>query len=152
MKLFAENNLVKPAFLADAASGAAGARIGIKGSNKCAFVIQINTGSATTLVATLRQHDDAAAGNSADIVSTVPHYVKADADAQYTRVDGSVAALAIADLDTAKGIVIVEVNYDDLIEGYEFVSIELATSGDAGVRIASIECMLDTSFKPAYRA
>lgn len=133
-------------FLGDANGGAETVRVDLAKCNKLQFEVQLATGVATTCVLNLRQHDAATAGNSADLVATVPHYVKADADAAFVRVDSNVAA--VADLNTAAGTVLVEVYKEDLLDDYRWVSLQVADPGAA--RIVSVSAHLDSKLKPAY--
>jgi hypothetical protein len=145
-KLIAEEMRIEKGFLGDANGGAESARVDLSKCTKMAFEVQLAAGVGTTCSLNLKQHDAAAAGNSANLVSTVPYYKKTDAETKFTRVDSNVAA--IADLDTDAGSVIVEVYKHDLQEGYGFVSLEVADPGAA--RIVSVNAILDSKFKPAY--
>lgn len=149
MKLFAEEIRVKKGLLQDANGGAESPRLHLQKANKVAIVVELAVGVGTTFSMTLRQHDAASGGNSADLISTVPVYHKIDADNKFTRLDVVAATNAIASLDTAAGTVIVEVYQDDLTEGMEYVSLVLANPGAA--RIVCVDYMIDTKNKPAYK-
>lgn len=150
MKLFAEDKRVEKAgVLGDVFGGVETARLHLKEANAVAIVIELGAGTATDFQMTLRQHDAAAAGNSLDLVSSVPVYHKVDADAQFTRLDVEAANNAIASLDTDAGTVIVEVYTNDLDDGFEYISLDLPASGSA--RVASVEYIVDTKNKPAYQ-
>lgn len=145
-KLIAEQMRIEKGVLGDANGGVESARIDLSVCEKMAFEVQLASGTGTTCVLNLRQHDAASGGNSADLVSTVPYYKKTDAETKFTRVDSNVAA--IADLDTAAGSVIVEIYKHDLVEGNGFVSLQVADPGAA--RIVSVNAILDSKYKPAY--
>lgn len=145
-KLIAEEMRIEKGFLGDAAGGVESSRIDLSKCEKMAFEVQLAVGVGTTCSLNLKQHDAATAGNSANLVSTVPYYKKTDAETKFTRVDSNVAA--VADLDTVAGSVIVEIYKHDLLEGYGFVSLEVAAPGAA--RIVSVNAIMDTNYKPAY--
>lgn len=145
-KLIAEELRSEKGFLGDAAGGAESARIDLSKCIKMQFEVQLAAGVGTTCALNLRQHDDPSAGNSADLVSSVPHYKKTDAETKFTRVDANVAA--VSELDTAAGTVLVEVYKHDLDEGYGYVSLQVADPGAA--RIVSVTAHMDTKHKPAY--
>lgn len=148
MNLFAEEIRVESGLLADANGGAESARVHLQKSNAVAIVVELAAGTGTTFSMTLRQHDAASGGNSADLISSVPVYHKAAADNKFTRLDVSAATNAISSLDTSAGTVIVQVYQDDLADDYEYISLVLADPGAA--RIVSVDYMLDTKNKPAY--
>lgn len=145
-KLIAEQMRIQKGALGDANGGLESARIDLSKCIKMAFEVQLAAGVGTTCALNLRQHDAASAGNSADLVSTVPYYKKTDAETKFSRVDANVAA--ISDLDTDGGSVIVEVYKHDLEEGYGYVSLQVADPGAA--RIVSVNAIMDSKFKPAY--
>ena len=145
-KLIAEQMRAEKGFLGDANGGAESARVDLSKCNKMQFEVQLAAGVGTTCVLNLRQHDAASGGNSADLVSTVPHYKKTDAETKFTRVDANVAA--VSELNTVAGTVLVEVYNHDLQDGYGFVSLQVADPGAA--RIVSVVAHLDTKHKPAY--
>ncbi len=149
MKLFAEQIRVKKGLIGDVNAGAESARVHLQKSNQLAIVVELAAGTGTDFEYTLRQHDAASAGNSADLVSTVPVYHKADVDAEFVRLDVDAATVAIPAVDTAASTVVIEVYEDDLTEGFEYVSLVLSAAGAA--RIASVSYMADTKFKPAYQ-
>ena len=150
MKLFAEDKRVEKAgVLGDVFGGVETARIHLKEANALAIVLELGAGTATTFSMTLRQHDAPSAGNSADLVSSVPVYHKVDADNKFTRLDVEAATNAISTLDTDAGTVIVEVYLDDLDEGMEYISLILPASGSA--RVACVDYVMDTKNKPAYQ-
>jgi len=149
-KLFSEQIRVENAgILGDIAGGVETDRLDLSKSNKVSIVVKLAAGAGTTFSMTLKQHDLAAAGTSVDLVSSVPVYQKQDADAAFTRFDGSTATIASANVDTAAGVVVVEVHQDDLAEGNRYVSLVLASPGAA--RVASVDYMIDTKNKPAYQ-
>lgn len=134
-------------FLGDANGGAETVRVDLSKCDSLQFEVQLAAGVATDCALNLRQHDAASAGNSADLVSTLPHYVKTDAEASFARVDANVAA--VETLDTDAGTVLVEVYKEDLEEGYRYVSLQVADPGAA--RIVSVTANLKTKLKPAYQ-
>jgi len=145
--LLSEKCRTEKGFLGDANGGAETSRIDLSKCNKLQFEVQLAAGVATTCSLNLRQHDDPSAGTSQDLVSSVPHYKKADADAAYTRVDANVAA--VSELDTAAGTVLVEVYKEDVADGFRYVSLQIADPGAA--RIVSVSAHLDAKQKPAYQ-
>jgi len=145
--LISEKIRSEKGFLGDANGGAESGRIDLSKCNKLQFEVQLAAGVATTCSLNLRQHDAPSAGNSADLVSTVPHYKKTDAETSFTRVDANVAA--VSELDTVAGTVLVEVYKEDLQDGYRYVSLQVANPGAA--RIVSVSAHLDAKEKPAYQ-
>lgn len=144
--LLSERCRTEKGFLGDANGGAESARIDLSKCNKLQFEVQLAAGVATTCSLNLRQHDDALAGTSSDLVSSVPHYKKTDAEAAFTRVDANVAA--VSELDTAAGTVLVEVYAEDLADGFRWVSLQVADPGAA--RVVSVSAHLDSKHKPGY--
>lgn len=131
------------------ATAAESARLDLSKVNRVTVTVALGAGTGTTCTLTLRQHTAASGGTSADVVSTVPFYYAADVDTAMTKVEATgVAAMTIADLDTAAGLVEVPVYLDDLDEGYRWVSLSLAASGSA--RIVSMVYHVDTKNKAAY--
>ena len=147
-KLFAEEFRVQKGLLGDIFGNTESARIGLSKGNALSIVVELGTGTGTSADFTLKQHTLAAAGTSADLISSVPVYHKIDADAAFTRLDISTANFTIASIDTVAGTMIVEVYADDLAEGFGFISL-VSTAGGT-VRTGSVSYMLDTKNKPAY--
>jgi len=151
MKLFSEEIRAKNGgIIEDIAAGVESDRLSLKDSNKVSIVVKLAVGSGTTFSMTLRQHDAATSGTSADLISSVPVYHKADADADFIRLDPTTATIAISEVDTLAGHVIVEVYQNDLAYGFDYVSLVLAAPGAA--RVASVDYMIDTKNKPAYKS
>jgi len=151
MKLLSEEIRVKNAgILGDTAGGVETDRLFLGDSNKVSIIVKLAVRAGTTFSMTLRQHTLAAAGTSADLISTVPVYHKADVDADFTRLDVTTAANAIATLDTVAGHVVVEVCQDDLADGFDYISLVLAAPGAA--RVGCVDYMIDTKNKPAYKS
>lgn len=118
----------------DLAGGKESARISLKELHSLAAVVRVEVGALTTFSATLRQHDAAAAGNSKDLLATIPHYYMVDGDTEWTKVDSDATALkAVAALDTAAGYVAFEVDPSDLDvnNSYSYVSLLITAPGAA---------------------
>ena len=150
-ELFSEHHRAEPGVVpSDFAAGVESARLSLKQANSATIVVSMGVGVGTTLDVTLRQHDAAAAGNSKDLVSNVPYYYKAAADTEFTRVDGSTANLLPTALDTAAGILVIEINSDDLDVNADFSHISLVVAAPGAARIMSVEYMVGTKKRPAY--
>ena len=148
-KLFSERIRVEKGLLGDIFGATESSRVGFEKANAIAIVVELGAGTGTSADFTLRQHDAPSAGNSADLISSVPVYHKIDADAAFTRLDTTTANFTIASLDTVAGTMIVEVYADDLAEGNTHVSL-VSTAGGT-VRVGSVSYMLDTANKAAYQ-
>lgn len=149
-KMFAEEYRVEKGFLGDAAGGVSTDRLKVSKGNRVAVLLKVETGVATTLSVKIQEHDAAVAGNTQDVVRTVPVHYKTDAASVMTRLDeNGLADIAIADLDTAAGLVVVEIEKDDLTNGFEYVSLAIAAPGAA--RQVCALYALDSKFDPAYQ-
>lgn len=147
--ILGEQYKVEKGFLGDADGGVSTERLHVTKANKVAVALKVEAGVATTFSFKIQEHNAAALGTTNDVVTTVPVYYKADADAAYTRLDPSVALVEIADLNTAAGLVVVEIELQDLTDGFEYVSLAITAPGAA--RNVAAMYLVDTKLKPAYQ-
>ncbi len=144
--LIAEKIRTEKGFLGDANGGAESSRVDMSKCIKLQFEVQLGAQvGGNALALQLVEHDAPVAGNSQNLTSSVPMYVKTDADASFTRVDdGNISAL-----NADAGTVLVEVYKDDMTDGYTHVSLQIADPTVA--RTACVSAQLDTKLKPAYQ-
>lgn len=129
-----------------------GARVNMAKAKRVTFIVVLAAGSSTTgHVVTLRQHDAASSGNSADLASDNPYYHKVGAATKFTKVVPGSAAAA-KDIHALVGdsasIVVFEVLAEELTAGYGWVSVD--TSDVGGAQIGTVLAVVDSEFKPAY--
>jgi hypothetical protein len=123
-------------------------RIPMKDAYKMRFLVRLEAGAGTTCSVKVIEHDAAVAGNSNDVVLTTKHIVRVDgSDAELVDASG-VADIAVADLDTDAGLLMVEVNTCDMTDGFDHLSLEIAAPGAA--RILGVVCELETKVIPGY--
>jgi hypothetical protein len=132
----AEHSVLKLQGPVDANGGVTGDRINLDVSSRIAIVIQLGSSAASTVEATLRQHDAAAAGNSKDLEVANKYYYKAGAALSFTKVEPTANAALYdlsAEFSTDGGILVLEVAGEDLDVngGFNHVSVDLASSGVA---------------------
>lgn len=155
--MYLENVNIKQAFApVDLNTAAvAGERVSMADAEKIAIVISLGTSlTGAAVQATLRQHDAAAAGNSKDLVVGHAYFHKADGASEFTKVvPASAAALvdASATFDTAGGVLVLEVNAQDLDHenGFTYVSVDLADGAVAKIG-AGVYILSEVGIKPAY--
>ena len=124
-------------------------RIDMSLCHKLRFVVRLETGVATTAVFKCIEHDAASAGNSADLVNTLPHYVRIDGVDCKRKASTGIVNIAVTEADIAAGFVFIEVDKADLTDGFGFVSLEAAASGALRQSVCSVE--LETGAHPAYK-
>lgn len=152
-----ENVNVKPAFAPVDLNTAAvtGARVSLADAEKVTFILNLGvslTGAA--VIATLRQHDAASAGNSKDLSVAHKYFHKIAGATSFTEVvPGSAAAAknASAIFDTAAGILVLEVNASDLdhSNGYTYFSVDLADGAVAKIG-SGLYVLSECGRKPAH--
>jgi len=137
--LLAETHGLKSGFLGDLNGGQESARFDMAKSHRLCFVVDVAS-LAADLDITLRQHDAAAAGNSKDLQIETAYYRKVAAETAFTKVDISTAAANFVDasFNGAVGMLVIEVQAEDLDDanGYQYVSLQVADPG--GARVGSI--------------
>lgn len=115
--------------------GATGKRVSLRDAGGVTFIVAAGVASAGTdpFVATLREHDAATAGNSADLAVIDHYFVKSHAtaieDETWERVEQSAAAavtLAGATYAAQELILVIEVEASSLSDGFDYVSINLS--------------------------
>ncbi len=124
-------------------------RISLAGASKIRFLVRVEAGAATTCAFKLIEHDAAAAGASQDLISVLPHYYRVDGSAGVKVEPVLTASVTVVALDTAAGLVMVEVDHSDMTDGFTHVSLELAAPG-ALLRISGAVVEIDHERKPAY--
>ena len=144
--LIAEKIRTEKGFLGDATGGQETGRVDMAKCIKMQFEVQLGAQvGGNALALQLVEHDAATGGNSQNVTSSVPVYVKADADASFARVDdGDISAL-----DADAGTVLVEVYKHDMTDGFTHLSLQIADPGVS--RDACISAQLDSKLKPAYQ-
>lgn len=130
-----------------------GARIDMQKFKRVTFVVIAAAGTTPSAhVHTLRQHDAASAGTSADLSVDNPYYLKAGAATEFTKVVPSSAAAAF-DVDAlvadAKYVVVFEVLQEQLASGNRWVSLDTGDVGGAQLGTVLAICHEATN-KPAY--
>lgn len=147
--MLAEDKRLVEGINGDIAGGASSARVKVTGTNQVAVVVRVES-AAADLGFKIQEHDAAAAGNTQDVVRTVPVHFKVDADASLTRKDeDGNAQVTVSELNGAAGLVQVEIDSGDLSEGFEYVSIAFDDPGAA--RLVCAMYLLDTHNKSAYK-
>ena len=153
---FLEKNTLVPAFMpVDGASGAlTGDRVSMKNYDRCVFILLASIGSAgEDPVISAQQHTAASGGTSADLTFTrIRHKVGAtdiNAVSDFTLVEQTAAASY--DTDPIAGaeneaLIAVEIKAEDLTDGYEFVSFNLADVGTGAQLVAGLYILTDAGY------
>jgi hypothetical protein len=149
-RLFDLGSVVVP--VADLAAGAqTGHRIHLKNYGGVAFVVYMGAVSAgtDTFVPDVQQHTAASGGTSSDldVVTTWYHKSEAtlDGDETWTKVTQSAASeisLTGATYAGLQMILVAEVLAEQLSDGYEWVSVDMADPGAGGTRAGGILAIL----------
>jgi hypothetical protein len=131
-----------------------GGRVSIKGCSRIAFVVSLGDSTAASTVFTLRQHNAASGGTSADLSVANVYYTKKGAETSFTKVEPTVAAAAYdlsARFSDDEGVAVFEVLEDQLNteSGYAWVSLDIADSGAAKLGSVLAVCHALHS-KPGY--
>ncbi len=130
---------------ADLAAGAqTGQRIHLKNYSSVTFVVYFGaaSGGTDTFVPDVQQHTAASSGTSGDLDVVTEWYIKyeasLDGDETWTRVTQSAASevsLTGATYGgTIEALVVIEVSADQLSDGYEWISLDMADAGSGGTR------------------
>lgn len=153
-RIFDVGSVIVP--VADLAAGAnTGHRIHMKNYGGIAFVALLGavSGGTDTFVLDVQQHTAASAGTSADLdavgVATATGVTRwhhksettLDGDETWTTVTQSAASevsLTGATYSAQQQIVVIEVSADQLADGYEWVSVDIADPGSGGTRIGTV--------------
>lgn len=130
--------------VADLAAGAqTGHRLHLKNYGGVAVVCYFGAVSAgtDTFVPDIQQHTAATAGTSGDLDVVTEWYIKSEAtldgDETWTRVTQSAASeisLTGATYAATQLILVAQIDADDLTDGYEWVSVDMADPGTGGTR------------------
>ena len=146
--LIAESHRLVEGINGDIAGGASTSRVKIDRTNHVSVVVRVET-AAAALGFKIQEHDAASGGNTNDVVRTIPVYVKAEADAKFSKVESDGAAqVTLAGLNGTAGLVQIEIDSGDLTEGFEYVSIAFDDPGAA--REVCAMYLLDSHNKPGY--
>jgi len=129
----------------DGAGARTTARIDMKSDARMRFVLRLEVGIGTTLDLKLEQHDLGTAGVTSDLVLLTPIHYLVDAGA-WVKVQPSDANILIADLDTAAGIVVLDIEPSSLADGNRYVSLTMAAPGATRVSTCLAESNYD--FRP----
>ena len=129
-----------------------GTCVDMKNLKRLTFLVVLAAGTTTTThTFTLKQHDAATAGNSADLEVMNPYYHKVGAATSYTKVEPTAAAAAYAlhaTLGNSVAVVAFEVLPEQLTSGYRWVSLDIADTG--GAQLGTVIALGDTEFNPGY--
>lgn len=129
-----------------------GVRVDIKNLKRLTFVVLLGAGTATSAhTFTLKQHDAASAGTTADLSVDNPYFHKIGAATSFTKVQPSSAAADYdlhAILANSASVVVFEVLPEQLTEGYRWVSLNVTDAG--GAQLGSILALGESEFAPAY--
>jgi hypothetical protein len=120
--------------------------IGMKGALKMRCVVRIESAAGDVEV-TLQEATDAAGTGAQNLVRNLPAVYKVDTLASVAVVEDSTALVTVAALNGAAGYVVIEVEGQDLSEG--FTHFGLSIDGNAA-RNASATFEAETEYKPAY--
>jgi len=121
-----------------------GHRIHLKNATGVAFIFYANAASAgtDTFVLDVQQHTAATGGTSADLDVVTEWYIKSettlDGDETWARVTQTAASEVSMTGATYTGtqvIMVAEVLADQLSDGYEWVSVDMADPGTGGTRV-----------------
>jgi hypothetical protein len=136
------------------AAAITGERISLEKGDRVAIVFQGGASTGATVQLTLRQHDAPVSGNSKNLESDNPIYVKAGSATVFTKIVPTSKA-ALKDLSTqlggAAGIAVIEVLAEelDVDGGFKYVSVDIADAGAA--KLASTMYVLsNVRYAPAY--
>lgn len=130
----------------DVATAKETARIGMKGALRMRALIRIETGAADAVVKVI-EHNAAAAGTSQDLVVSLPHVVRVDGAAGVSKPAVGTANITVTEVNAAAGYIMLEVQGEDLSEGFTHISVSV--DGQAA-RNAHIAFEANTEYKPAY--
>lgn len=129
----------------DLAAEVDGAWIGMKGALKLRAVCRAESAAADVVV-TLQEAQDSAGTGAQDLVRCLPAYSKVDGSAAVEIAEDNTAQITVSALNGAAGFVIVEVEGQNLSEGFTHFRIQL-DGGAARDGYALYEA--DTEYKPA---
>ena len=133
-------------------AGLTGSRIDMSKSYKVGVVVNYGTAALDADISLL-QHDAAAAGNSKALTISNPYFVKAAAATKFTKKElVNISNVVDADLNGALGVVVIEINAEDLDVngGFTHISADLANPG-ATARLVSMEYLMHfMRSAPAY--
>lgn len=153
---FLERNTLVPAFMpVDGSSAAAtGDRVSMKNYERCVFVFLASIGTAgDDPVISAQQHTAASGGTSANLNFTrIRHKVGGtaiNAVGDFTLVEQAAAASydsAAIDGAENEALIAVEVMAEDLTDGYEFVSFNMADVGTNAQLVAGLYILTDAGY------
>lgn len=149
-KQLSEDQIIKSAFdPQDVNGGQAGSRIDMSQGNKLAIVIACD-GAASDLTIDLLQHDAPSAGNSKALSADSSYYHKVGAAVIFSKVDFSASQIIDANVNGSSGVIVIEVEPQDLdvAGGFGYISVDVSA---AAIKVASaVYHILDPRKKPAY--
>lgn len=132
-----------------------GARVPLASGQKAIFVVHMGDSTAAVVTLTLRQHNAASAGTSKDLSVANTYYKKAGSATSFTKVEPSVAAAAYdlaADFADQEGIVVFEVDGDDLDVNNDFNYVSVDAADSTAAKLAGCVCYLeDLRNGPGYK-
>lgn len=146
--------------IADLSGGAqTGARIKFDKSSRIGILVraEVAGGGAGEVVATVKQHDAAAAGNTKVLATTNPYFTKVDgAAAALTKVDDGVSRSAFdvtAVIGGANaGLLLIELHESDLdiANGYYWVSVDIGAAAVGGKNAAAFYVLGGLDREPGH--
>lgn len=129
--LLAEKQAVKKIIApgADVNGGVNGERIDMSEGFSCAAIIQCDN-AASDLTISLRQHDAPTGGNSKDLSIDSVYLVQTGGSGAYSKKSIVGNQIVEADVNGAEGIIIVEVQQDDLDAngGFKYFSVDISSA------------------------
>jgi hypothetical protein len=129
----------------DATTEVDGAWIGMKGALKMRALIRIESAAAAPIV-TLQEAQDGSGTGVVDLERKLPAFVKVDGSSAVEKAEDGSAQLTVTELNGAAGYVMVEVEGQDLSEGFSHFRIQV---DGAAARNVCATYEADTEYKPA---
>jgi len=150
--LFSESNAVKVGVLPADINAAAktGARISMSKLDKLAIVV-IHDAGADTVDITVQQHNAASGGTSKALAISNPYFTKVTAETAFTKHEVSTATETYATVTTVAGVLVLEINAEDLDRTYgaEFGWVSVNLGATTAAKVVSV---LYVSHKPEYKS
>jgi len=123
------------------------ARLDVRSDSRNRFQFRVETGSGTTLSFKVLQHTLNSGGETKDVILETPQFYRVDGGPWQKIEPSGVATVSIADLDTASGIVAIDIEPSSLEDGYRWCSLEVSAFGGSRLSYCSMESNHD--YRPA---
>lgn len=121
--------------------------IGMKGALKMRCVVRFETGVGDAEV-TLQEATDSSGTGAQNLVRNLPAIYKVDGAASVKVAADTTALVTVTALNTAAGYIVIEVEGQDLSEG--FTHFGLSVDGNVALREGSATFEAETEYRPAY--